>query len=150
MAIVCECISFWYIMDQNLWLHQHLAYLHLTPDSKVHGANMGPTWVLSAPDGPHIGPMNFVIRDPIPFHLGDIWCISNLDDHWFGNSLLPVWHYIITWINAHMLAIMTLRTNIKSKAYDKVLSQQIGGNMPGKYCTICLGPIVLCFYTQLQ
>ena len=23
------------------------------PDSKVHGANMGPTWVLSAPDGPH-------------------------------------------------------------------------------------------------
>ena len=25
------------------------------PDSKVHGANMGPTWVLSAPDGPHVG-----------------------------------------------------------------------------------------------
>ena len=25
-----------------------------TPDSKVHGANMGPTWVLSAPDGPHV------------------------------------------------------------------------------------------------
>ena len=23
------------------------------PDSKVHGANMGPTWVLSDPDGPH-------------------------------------------------------------------------------------------------
>ena len=32
------------------------------PDSKVHGANMGPTWVLSAPDGPHVGPMNFTIR----------------------------------------------------------------------------------------
>ena len=31
------------------------------PDSKVHGANMGPIWVLSAPDGPHVGPMNFVI-----------------------------------------------------------------------------------------
>ena len=29
-----------------------------TPDSKVHVANMGPTWVLSAPDGPHAGPMN--------------------------------------------------------------------------------------------
>ena len=28
------------------------------PDSKVHGANMGPTWVLSATDGP----MNFAIR----------------------------------------------------------------------------------------
>ena len=23
------------------------------PDSKVHGGKMGPTWVLSAPDGPH-------------------------------------------------------------------------------------------------
>ena len=28
------------------------------PDNKVHGAHMGPTWVLSAPDGPHVGPMN--------------------------------------------------------------------------------------------
>ena len=35
---------------------------HLYPDSKVHGANMGPTWVLSAPDGPHVGLMNLAIR----------------------------------------------------------------------------------------
>ena len=28
------------------------------PDNKVHGVNMGPTWVLSAPDGPHV---NFAI-----------------------------------------------------------------------------------------
>ena len=27
---------------------------------------MGPTWDLSAPDGPHIGPMNLAIRDVIP------------------------------------------------------------------------------------
>ena len=32
------------------------------PDDKVHGANMGPTWVLSAPDGPHVGPMNHTNR----------------------------------------------------------------------------------------
>ena len=32
------------------------------PDSKVHGANMGPTWALSVPDGPHVDPMNLVIR----------------------------------------------------------------------------------------
>ena len=31
------------------------------PDSKVHGANMGPTWVLSSPDGPLVGPMNLAI-----------------------------------------------------------------------------------------
>ena len=33
------------------------------PDSKVHGAIMGPTWVMSVPDGPHVGPMNLAIRD---------------------------------------------------------------------------------------
>ena len=32
------------------------------PDSEVHGANMGPTWGLSAPDGPHVGPMNLALR----------------------------------------------------------------------------------------
>ena len=32
------------------------------PDSKVHGANMGPSWVLLAPDGPHVDPMNLAIR----------------------------------------------------------------------------------------
>ena len=32
------------------------------PDSKVHGAKTGPTWVLSAPDGPHGGPINLAIR----------------------------------------------------------------------------------------
>ena len=40
------------------WLHQ----CHDYPDSKVHGANMGPTWVLSAPGGPHIGPISLAIR----------------------------------------------------------------------------------------
>ena len=31
-------------------------------DSKFHGANMGPIWVLSVPDGPRVGPMNLAIR----------------------------------------------------------------------------------------
>ena len=29
------------------------------PDSKVHGANMGPIWDRQGPGGPHDGPMNF-------------------------------------------------------------------------------------------
>ena len=33
-----------------------------TPDNKVHGANMWPTWVLSAPDRPHVGPINLAVR----------------------------------------------------------------------------------------
>ena len=31
------------------------------PDSKVHGANMGPIWGGQDPGGPHVGPMNFAI-----------------------------------------------------------------------------------------
>ena len=52
------------------WLVTYLISIHEThdfPDSKVHGANMGPTWVLSAPDGPHVGPMNLAI-----------WLVANL------------------------------------------------------------------------
>ena len=35
---------------------------HDFPESKVHGANMGPICSLSVPDGPHVGPMNLAIR----------------------------------------------------------------------------------------
>ena len=35
----------------------------MDPDSKVHGANMGPTWVLSVPDGPHVGPWTLLSGD---------------------------------------------------------------------------------------
>ena len=31
------------------------------PDSKVHGANMGPIWGRQDPGGPHVGPMNVAI-----------------------------------------------------------------------------------------
>ena len=46
-------------MIYNNQVHLH----HDIPDSKVHGANMGPTWVLSSPGGPHVGPMNLPIWD---------------------------------------------------------------------------------------
>ena len=46
-----ECQSDWICIHQS------------TPDSKVHGSNMGPIRVLSAPSGPHVGPMNLAIRD---------------------------------------------------------------------------------------
>ena len=31
------------------------------PDSKVHGANMGPIWGRQDPGGLHVGPMNFAL-----------------------------------------------------------------------------------------
>ena len=45
---------------------QHSLCDPTTPDSKVHGTNIRPTWVLPAPDGPHVGPMNLAIRDTTP------------------------------------------------------------------------------------
>ena len=36
-----------------------------SPDSKVHWANMEPTWVMSAPDGPHVGQMNLAIGESL-------------------------------------------------------------------------------------
>ena len=33
-----------------------------TQIARFMGANMGPTWVLEALDGPHVGSMNFTIR----------------------------------------------------------------------------------------
>ena len=54
---------FFYFNDflnlQTLWGY---ATLYKLLGNKVHGANMGPTWVLSAPDGPHVGPMNLAVR----------------------------------------------------------------------------------------
>ena len=35
--------------------------IQLVPDSKFHGANMGPIWVRQDPGGPHVGPMNLAI-----------------------------------------------------------------------------------------
>ena len=55
------CLLSCYIDQEDPALHDGV------PDSKVHGANMGPTWVLSLPDGPHVGPMNLIIRGNMMF-----------------------------------------------------------------------------------
>ena len=44
---------FWNIIRQNI--------SQSIPDSKAHGANMGPTWGRQDPGAPHDGPMGFAI-----------------------------------------------------------------------------------------
>ena len=41
-------------------------YIFPFPDSKVHGATMGPIWGRQDPCGPHVGPINFAIWFVIP------------------------------------------------------------------------------------
>ena len=38
------------------------SYAINTQIAKIHGANMGPTWALPVPDGPHVCPMNIAVR----------------------------------------------------------------------------------------
>ena len=47
------------------------------PDSKVHGANMGPIWGQQDPGGPHVGPMNHAIWDGIDLVVQMILCLSS-------------------------------------------------------------------------
>ena len=54
------------------------------PDSKVHGANMGPIWVLSAPDGPHEPCYQGWV--PMMDYLYLIWSIPWLLISWWGKK----------------------------------------------------------------
>ena len=56
--------SFDYCVHYSVYLAYPaaVAIRSIRPDSEVHGANTGPTWVLSAPDGAHVGPTNLAVR----------------------------------------------------------------------------------------
>ena len=61
------------------------------PESRVHGPNMGPTWVLSAPDGPHVGPMNLAIREWLEHNM--LQFIKYSETHYYQNMEIT---YILT------------------------------------------------------
>ena len=59
----------------------------MIPDNNVYGAIMGPTWVLLAPDGPHIGPMNFAIWDSTGETAMDDLEITWIQSFWYNHSI---------------------------------------------------------------
>ena len=65
--------SVWW--SQPTWLLVSSWHSWVAVKRKVHGANMGPTWVLSAPDGPHAGPWTLSCRQETLklFHCGIMW-----------------------------------------------------------------------------
>ena len=76
------------LSDSAFSLNTDNKYSIAYPDSKVHGANMGPTWNLSAPDGPHVGPMNLAmgIITQVRYGLFD-WLWPN-DAKWCQRSVI--------------------------------------------------------------
>ena len=59
----------WYgvIVNEPMVSSLHCYY----PDSKVHGANMGPIWDRQVPGGPHVRPMNFTFW--VVIHCYFVW-----------------------------------------------------------------------------
>ena len=60
------------IWGWRIWCQLHIGF----PDSKVHGANMGPNWGRHDLRGPHVGPMKFAIWVITLVHvkfIGSIW-----------------------------------------------------------------------------
>ena len=56
--------SFVRLSDKTTWYVLSVTLFQVCigfPDSKVHGANMGPIWNRQDQGGPHVGPMNFAI-----------------------------------------------------------------------------------------
>ena len=58
------------------------------PDSKIHGANIGPTWVLLAQCGSHVSPMNLAIMDTQehPFCFLSPWYLDALKMQFYING----------------------------------------------------------------
>ena len=56
------------------------------PDSKVHGANMGPIWGRQNPGGPHVGPMNFAIWLDYQTHIMRYVPLT----HWGLNKMVAI------------------------------------------------------------
>ena len=68
------------------WISHCIRYNDDYPDSKVHGANVGPTWVRPAPGVPHFGPTNFDIG-VLPVKSGH-WCSRGTSNSasWYDTS----------------------------------------------------------------
>ena len=73
-------------MAPYIWVHiAEIMACHLfstkplpkDPDSKIHGANVGPTWGRQDPGGPHVGHRNLAIWGILPY-LSELMMVSLL------------------------------------------------------------------------
>ena len=63
---------------------------YINSDSKVHGTNMGPTWVLWAPGGPHDGPMNLAIKEGFVVYRIENWALVSLPSITTHKHISPI------------------------------------------------------------
>ena len=109
----------------------------MSPESKVHGANMWPTWVLSAPDEPHVDPMNLLSgahrsTGPMTFASANNWSATDLE-----NSKDPTVMYLLS----NNISKLTTRLEMSDSTICYVVGHVIFGlldNSPRNHKTIIL------------
>ena len=92
----------WCITNQIQWRF---------PDSKVHGANIGPIWGRQDPGGPYVGPINL-----------DIWV------HLIIHEWIHKLHIALQEANINILAAMLSEINLKKVTYLKLFETNIYSN----------------------
>ena len=113
-VICCSYLQYLILKDGR----SKFPYTDNTPDSKVRGANMGPTWGRKDPGGPHVGHMNIAIWDHYLVHARSLnvlknnkkhfncvlnrqWCITERI-HLICRIIMNTsqkWSYLYVWIN---------------------------------------------------
>ena len=114
------------------------------PDSKVHGANMGPTWVLSAPDGPHVGPMNLAITGT----LARIWTLKDIPllaifgsilknhDCWITGAYFNTTYWWLIARLQYLQCISNGDTAVLHQAMDMMSYHKISQSLEGASCQV--------------
>ena len=117
------------------------------PDSKVHGAKMGPIWDRQDPGVSHVGPMNFVIWDGLFVTCLQTWTHKIHGKDVFFNLLLPngIWKFHLTlWINYYYRELSSVAANViinlKPEYLEITKSYQHNGCWwPGSFCLKVIG-----------
>ena len=101
------------------------------PDSKVHGATMGPIWGRQDPGGPHVGPMNLAIWETMNIMLPTVKMIKVTLELAFGclifwcdhDTLVPqicLWIVDIPFMSTvilHTVGYLRRMVNLKSQCF---------------------------------
>ena len=103
------CINLWHgsTAPDNITTPNEAQQSHVYPDSKFHGANMGPIWGRQDPGGPHVGPMNFVIcicsmgYSACLFKRLITWDIAVYDPNILLATLATIWYQYLTQLTAY-------------------------------------------------
>ena len=133
-------------------------FLMTFPDSKVHGANMGPIWGRQDPGGTHVGPMNLAIwvLQYCCFNRSPMF-ISSLDaEIWFDT----IWHdglfYKLTDIlpKSHWLYLYRLYNSMQCiHPWEGSHSQSFGifrGTKQVSFPRLCLAYLLMIFWSNYR